>query len=227
MSIYYGTVLLIRFTPRIFLLNSVYFSQDYLALVSMNASFLMMDTPEQQPTLVLMAGYGGSGKTTLAHALATQLRWPVLDKDVLKAQLVRTLHGLPEDDVSLVAYDILFAQAQDILVLQRLSVILDTSAVFPRVATRAHQLMRMTDARLKIILCKATQHVRQVRLQQRNEQDAGRRQLLINPVASDEDNWQRFSHLPQENLLELDTTQPFEQYLQQALQHLSDDYANL
>ena len=36
------------------------------------------------PTLVLMAGFAGAGKTTLAYYLREQLGWEVLNKDQLK-----------------------------------------------------------------------------------------------------------------------------------------------
>ncbi len=189
----------------------------------MNASIYMTDIPRQRPTLVLMAGFGGSGKTTLAHALAARLKWPVLDKDVLKAQIIRTCDDISEEVASRLAYELLFAQAQDFLMLQSLSVILDTSAVYPAVTTSARRLMQMADAHLKIILCKANTHTRRLRLQQRNERDAGRRQLLINLSVLGEDNWQCFDHLPLEHLIELDTIQPFEEYLQKALHYLNED----
>jgi predicted kinase len=186
-----------------------------------------MDMIQQKPKLVLMAGFGGSGKTTLAHTLGTRLKWPVLDKDVLKTRILHTSHEMPLEKASMMAYDLLFVLAQEFLVQQQLSVILDTSAAFPPVMDSASALAEIADAHLKIIFCKAGRHIRHARLQRRNAQDGGRRQLLINLATIDEDNWQFFDHLPLEYLIELDTSQPFEQYLQKALYYLHEERPGL
>lgn len=213
-----------------FFFKIVYYNpdRDFLALVSANISIYMTEISKQRPTLVLMAGFGGSGKTTLAYKLAEQLGWLVLDKDIFKTEIIRTVASIPESisisekTASKLAYGLLFALARDIVIYQRISVILDTPASFPEVTHFARQLMHTTDMRLKAILCKADKDTRSQRLQQRNEQDAGRRQLLVDQTAG-EDNWWRFDHLPMECLLEIDTTRPLEEYLQLALQHLSDN----
>ena len=41
-----------------------------------------------QPTLVLMAGPPGAGKTTLALAIGHARGWPVIDKDTLKSAML-------------------------------------------------------------------------------------------------------------------------------------------
>ncbi len=44
----------------------------------------MANPDTNRPTLVLMAGPPGAGKTTLALAVSRALGWPVVDKDTLK-----------------------------------------------------------------------------------------------------------------------------------------------
>jgi predicted ATPase len=48
------------------------------------------------PTLVLMVGLPGAGKSTLALALGRALGWPVVDKDIFDA-VARTAGGTPVD----------------------------------------------------------------------------------------------------------------------------------
>jgi predicted kinase len=48
------------------------------------------------PTLVIVSGAPGSGKTTLAHRLASDLRMPLISKDELKETIADTV-GLPPD----------------------------------------------------------------------------------------------------------------------------------
>jgi signal recognition particle GTPase len=57
---------------------------------------------EENPTLLLMAGLPGAGKTTLALALGRILHWPVVDKDTLKSTLL--LADIPEQMVQSVKH---------------------------------------------------------------------------------------------------------------------------
>lgn len=43
------------------------------------------------PTLLLIGGYAGCGKTELAGALARAMRWALLDKDTLTRPLLEAL----------------------------------------------------------------------------------------------------------------------------------------
>ncbi len=90
------------------------------------------------PTLVLMAGLPGAGKSTLALALGRALGWPVVDKDIFDA-VARTAGVTPVSPTAL-AYDLAFALLKDMLVEQRLSVILDCPAVLPDPVERGAQL---------------------------------------------------------------------------------------
>jgi predicted kinase len=72
-----------------------------------------------QPTLVIISGAPGSGKTTLAHLLAIDLRLPLLSKDELKEALADAM-GVPPDVPASMrlgagAYAMLYVVAQQVL----------------------------------------------------------------------------------------------------------------
>jgi predicted kinase len=72
-----------------------------------------------RPTLVIVSGAPGSGKTTLAHRLALDLRLPLLSKDELKEALADAM-GVPPDVPASMrlgagAYAMLYLVAQQLL----------------------------------------------------------------------------------------------------------------
>src|SRR6478735_9157981 len=61
--------------------------------------------------LTVVAGMPGSGKTTLAHALARAIRCPAICRDEIKEGFVNTTgqRGAGGDDVARRVYDVFFA----------------------------------------------------------------------------------------------------------------------
>jgi predicted kinase len=173
--------------------------------------------PDHKPTLALMAGLPGAGKTTLAAALGRALQWLVLDKDWLKLSLLNQASGLSQDKIGEIAYELLFAMTEHILVQQQLSAILDTSARYPFILEHATQIAHNAEARLKVILCIAHRSLRKDRL------DA--RPLLYhfstNPFDTlvIENELAHFTHLPEDTLI-VETKDPLEIYLPRAIQYL-------
>ena len=100
-------------------------------------------------------GCPGSGKTTLALALSHALGWPMLDKDTLKSVLLTC--GIAEALAGPASYEVLLSLGRDLLVEQRLSVILDSPAGYPSVVERAQAIALDGGARLSVILCLAEQ----------------------------------------------------------------------
>src|SRR5262249_9885329 len=122
-----------------------------------------------KPTLVLMAGLPGVGKSTLATQLGATLRWRVLDRDIIKTVLIDT--GMDEEQAGWNAYDMFFVLAQNIIMQQNHSIILDTSALHPFILERATAIAQSASARLKVILCTADHATRMKRLRERNDQN--------------------------------------------------------
>lgn len=122
----------------------------------------MLNLDTRLPTLVLMAGPPGAGKTTLALAVSRALGWPVVDKDTLKSSMLAA--GVPEEIAGRASYDLMFDIGRDLLLRQGLSVILDSPAGYPQVIDRAEGLAREAGAELRCVLCLADHAVRSKRL---------------------------------------------------------------
>lgn len=168
-------------------------------------------------TLILMAGLPGTGKTTLALALGRLFGWPVIDKDSLKSPLLTT--GISNELAGPASYALLLEMAHDLLVQQRLSIILDSPARYASVLEHVITLTQQAGACLKIIECVANQELRQQRIRERIARPS---QWTANGDISDEQVRQVFEHLPT-NCLTLDTSRPFELCIIEALAYLSDE----
>ncbi len=173
----------------------------------------MMNHTTDIPTLVLMAGLPGVGKSTLATRLGETLRWLVLDRDSIKTVLIDA--GMEEEQAGWNAYEIFFMLAQNIILQQHHSIILDTSALHPFILERAIAIAQSASAQLKVILCTADEATRMSRLRERNDQNW---RAKIQRVIFDSERFY-FSHLPTDMLI-LSTLMAFEDYLAQAISYL-------
>ncbi|MFF3069477.1 AAA family ATPase [Kitasatospora sp. NPDC057936] len=64
-------------------------------------------TPPRRPALVVVSGPPGAGKTTLAHALADALGWPLVCRDEIKERMVAA-GADPADDLDLRTFETFF-----------------------------------------------------------------------------------------------------------------------
>jgi len=84
-------------------------AQDGL-VVSKSRSHRVVHAPDQaarqpvrsmRPSVLLVGGYAGSGKSELGRIVARETGWPILDKDTTTRPVVETaleIHGLPPHD---------------------------------------------------------------------------------------------------------------------------------
>ena len=149
------------------------------------------------PMLVLMAGFAGVGKTTLAQRLNASLKWKMLNKDDLK--LRRLANGEEVEQAGQNAFDELFELIEQEAIANGESVIIDTSNERPFIFENVTKVVEKMEecqiqARLKVILCVANKEIRTKRLYDRGSVFAPHVQEL--PTILDDSEWpERFKHL--------------------------------
>jgi predicted kinase len=166
-----------------------------------------------------MAGLPGAGKSTLSLAVGRVLGWPVVDKDLFDA-VARTA-GVTQVSPTALAYDLAFALVEDLLVEQRLSVILDCPAVMTDPVERGAQLAQQAGARFQVILCLASQAVRNERMGRLvpPSSRAWRHPARRRPSDVGTDGREHFGHLPA-GTLQVDTTRPPDEMIKEVREHL-------
>ena len=153
------------------------------------------------PTLVMLAGLPGTGKSTLALALTRELGWPIIDKDIINTVTLTKLTS--QADAGRLAYEVAFALAEDAIMRQRLSVILDSAGRQSFILERCADISRRADARLKVIWCGAPGQVRAARLADRMPLPS----QWATDQATDDDQIVWYAHLPADTLrLQSETT---------------------
>src|SRR5436305_15268639 len=90
-------------------------------------------------TLVVMRGYPGTGKSTIARAIAAALHAPLIDRDILRQKAVDIFGDVPH--VGRFSYELMFALAEEQLSLG-LSVVMDTPLSYRRAYEPAKRLAR-------------------------------------------------------------------------------------
>jgi predicted kinase len=100
--------------------------------------------------VVQMHGEPGSGKSVLAHALGPRIDAVVLDKDVIKAALLRA--GIPEQQAAAGAYEVFFAEGRA-LVAQGHSVVLDNPVHWESVERRWLEMVDLAGSPHVLIEC--------------------------------------------------------------------------
>ncbi|MGI4789527.1 MAG: AAA family ATPase [Janthinobacterium lividum] len=166
-----------------------------------------------QPTLILMAGLPGAGKSSLSLALGRELGWPVLDKDTVKTTLLEA--AAPENIAGPASYYVPLALCEDLLVRQKLSVIFDSPAAYPNVVEQAQKIAHAAGGTLIILLCDADHQVRNQRLASRSR----RLSQMANDPTTDEEARLRFSHLSA-NALRLDMQRPIDTLVEEVLANM-------
>ncbi len=114
-----------------------------------------------------MRGYPGTGKSTIARALAAALHAPLLDRDIIRQMAVDIFGKLPT--VGQFSYELIFALAREQLELG-LSVVLDTPLTYRRTYEQAKELAKAFHTPMLVVHCQCPSEVQKRRLEGRKGQ---------------------------------------------------------
>jgi predicted kinase len=131
------------------------------------------EAPNVRPSLIVVTGRPGAGKSTLAHALAREVRCPLLSRDEIKEGLVHTTGelGEPGGEAQRRATDAFF-DALSVLLGRGVTLVAEAAFQHHVWAPRLESLRET--ARVRIVLCEVPPEVARARHVERGLADPTR-----------------------------------------------------
>src|SRR5438309_9829874 len=111
-----------------------------------------------------MRGFPGTGKSTIARAIAAALHAPLIDRDILRQKAVNLFGNLPQ--VGRFSYELMFALVEEQLRLG-LSVVVDTPLTYRTTYEQAKELARSFQTTMLVVHCQCPPEVQRRRLEGR------------------------------------------------------------
>lgn len=127
-----------------------------------------------KPYLIVVTGRPGSGKTTLAHALAKAVHCPAFCRDEFKEGYVNTVGGSHVSlgkEINLQLYETFF-QVIDLMLTKGISLVVE--AAFQHKLWEPRLLLLKEKTRMAVIICSVDPHVARTRFIERGLADPTR-----------------------------------------------------
>ncbi|MCA9893981.1 MAG: AAA family ATPase [Anaerolineae bacterium] len=142
------------------------------------------------PSLIIVTGRPGSGKSVLAHKLALSVRCPLISRDEIKEGLIHTVGqgAIPERDITRHTYETFFSTVRFLLT-ERITLIAEAAFQHKVWAPQLEALQAL--AQIRIIVCQVDAPVAKARFLQRYETDPTRSQFH-----GDADGWAYDTYMP-------------------------------
>lgn len=125
-----------------------------------------------KPFVIVVTGRPGSGKTTLAKLLASQIHCPLLSRDSLKEGYLHTL-GISHDEavsnINWQVYELFFESVNEFLV-KGFSLVIE--AAFQHQLWHPKLMELASVARLALVTCSVAADVARIRMIDRSQQDS-------------------------------------------------------
>ena len=169
-------------------------------------------TPERQQLVIQMHGEPGSGKSTVAREIGARISAVVIDKDVIKAALLRV--GIAEQQAAAGAYEVFFAQARALTAAGH-SIILDNPVYWESVERRWLEISDAAGSPRILIECVCDDRAELVRRLTTREALESQPREVLNP-----DRHPGIAETLFEPRLVLDTTRPFEEIVDEAMAYV-------
>ena len=169
----------------------------------------------RKQTLLLLKGHPGTGKSTLAAALARQLGWPLVDKDDIKDYI----YHLPQGNV--LAYEIMWQLTRRQLEIG-LSVVVDSPLSYPISYATGQELAAAYGVRLLVIETRLPEDAWRARLELRSQQPQTHRVAswaAMQQALRDYAGCWRYSIAPEEHYV-IDSSQAVDQLVQSIVTYL-------
>jgi predicted kinase len=115
-------------------------------------------------TFIVMRGYPGTGKSTIARAIAAALHAPLIDRDVIRQKAVDIFGDVP--GVGRFSYELMFALAREQLQLG-LSVVVDTPLTYHTTYEQSRKLAQAFHIPMLVVHCQCAPEVQKRRLEGR------------------------------------------------------------
>src|SRR2546429_3278406 len=162
-----------------------------------------------------MRGYPGTGKSTIARAIAAALHAPLIDRDILRQKAVDIFGDVPH--VGRFSYELMFAIAAEQLGLG-LSVVVDTPLTYHTTYEQSKALAKAFHTPILVVHCQCPAEVQKRRLE-------GRKGKVSQFQITSWEEWEqwkpRFEEFDDEGCI-IDTTKPLDESLAKVMRSIHE-----